>query len=179
MDTGLETAAQVPFNVVDEVVYLLDTEAEPWSIQLEVRVAGALDEDRLRTALSEALERHPMARARKAPTGPRSEHQYRWEITAKADLDPLRILDCPDDEALHAARSQLQSRSVPLVESPPLRIWLARNPAGDMLMVNAKHAAMDGFGTLRFVRSLARAYAPEPDPVPEVAHLIRCSPMML
>lgn len=168
MAGAAETAQRVPFNVVDEVVHLLDTEAEPWSIQLEVRVAGTLDEDRLRTALSEALDRHPMARARKAPTVRRSEHHYSWEITSKADLDPLRILDCPDEEALHAARSQLQSRSVPLVESPPLRMWLARSPDGDVVMVNANHAAMDGFGVLRFVRSVARAYAQDPDPVPDV-----------
>lgn len=168
MEGVVDAALQVPFNVVDEIVYLLDTDAEPWSIQLEVRVAGTLVEDRLRTALSEALDRHPMARARKAPTGPRSEHQYCWEITAKADLDPLRVVDCPDDEALQTARTELQSRSVPLAESPPLRIWLARNPGGDMLMVNANHAAMDGFGALRFLRSVARAYAQEPDPVPGV-----------
>lgn len=168
MEGAVKTGERVPFNAVDEVVHLLDTEAEPWSIQLEVRVTGALDEDRLRTALGEALHRHPMARARKAPTGSRSDHQYCWEITAEAELDPLRVVDCPDDETLHAARCELQSRSVPLAESPPLRMWLARNPDGDVLMVNANHAAMDGFGTLRFVRSVARAYAQEPDPVPDV-----------
>lgn len=166
MEGVVDVALQVPFNVVDEIVYLLDTDAEPWSIQLEVRVAGTLDEDRLRTALSEALERHPMARARKAPTEPGSDPQYCWEITAKADLDPLRVLDCPDEESLQVARTDLQSRSVPLAESPPLRIWLARNPAGDVLMINANHAAMDGFGVLRLMRSVARAYAQEPDPVP-------------
>ncbi len=168
MAGGAEMAQRVPFNVVDEVVHLLDTEAEPWSVQLEVRVAGAVDEDRLRAALGEALDRHPMARARKAPTGSRREHQYSWEITEKADLDPLRVVDCSDEEAVHAARAQLQSRSVPLAESPPLRVWLARSPGGDVVMVNANHAAMDGFGVLRFVRSVARAYSQEPDPVPDV-----------
>lgn len=163
---GSGPGRQIPFNVVDEVVHLLDTEAEPWSIQLEVRVAGTIDEGRLRTALAEALMRHPMARARKAPAGTRSEHQYCWELTDEAELDPLRILDCPDDDALSTARAELQSRSVSLAESPPLRLWLARNPDGDVLMVNANHAAMDGFGTLRFLRSVARAYAQEPDPVP-------------
>lgn len=170
---------QVPFNVVDEVVYLLDTEAEPWSVQVEVRVAGTLDEERLRAALSEALDRHPMARARKAPGGRRREHQYCWEITAQVDLDPLRILDCPDDQALNTARTELQSRPVSLAESPPLRMWLARNPNGDVLMVSAHHAAMDGFGALRFVRSVARAYAQEPDPVPDVDPLEARSLRML
>jgi NRPS condensation-like uncharacterized protein len=168
MKGAVETEQWTPFNAVDEVVHLLDTEAEPWSIQLEVRVAGALDEERLRAALSEALDRHPMARARKAAAESESEHRFCWEITAKAELDPLRVVDCPDDETLHAARCHLQSRSVPLAESPPLRVWLARSPGGDVLMVNANHAAMDGFGTLRFVRSVARAYAQQPDPVPDI-----------
>jgi NRPS condensation-like uncharacterized protein len=168
IEGAVETEQRTPFNAVDEVVHLLDTEAEPWSIQLEVRVAGTLDEDRLRTALAEALDRHPMARARKAPTDSGSEHRFCWEITTKAELDPLRVVDCPDDQTLHAARCQLQSRSVPLAESPPLRLWLARNPDGDVLMVNANHAAMDGFGTLRFMQSVARAYAQEPDPVPDI-----------
>lgn len=168
MPAGAGRAAPVPFNVVDEVVHLLDTEAEPWSIQLEVRVAGRLDEDRLRTALREALLRHPMARARKASTGRRRANQYCWEITPEPELDPLRALHADDDEALNVLRSELQGRSVPLTESPPLRLWLVHAPGGDTLMVNANHAAMDGFGVLRFVRSVARAYAQEPDPVPDV-----------
>jgi NRPS condensation-like uncharacterized protein len=159
---------RVPFNVVDEVVHNLDTDTEPWSIQLEVRVEGSLDEGRLRTALSEALLRHPMARARKAPTGRPGESQYEWEIPAEPELDPLRVVDCADDDALAATRADLQSRGVPLAESPPLRMRLARNDDGDVLMVNANHAAMDGFGTLRLVQSVARAYAGEPDPVPDL-----------
>ena len=168
MEGGVTPAQRIPFNVVDEVVRLLDTDAEPWSIQLEVGVAGRLDEDRLRTALAEAFGRHPMARARKAPTGLRRERAYSWEITPEVELDALRVVDCKDDDAVQAARGELQSRSVPLTESPPLRLWLARAPEGDTLMVNANHAAMDGFGTLRFVRSVARAYAQEPDPVPDL-----------
>ncbi|MBW3546607.1 MAG: hypothetical protein KY452_00520 [Actinobacteria bacterium] len=54
----------VPFSVADEAIYLLDSEAEPWSIQLEVCVAGTLDEVRLRQAVTQALARHPMARTR-------------------------------------------------------------------------------------------------------------------
>lgn len=159
---------RVPFNVVDEVVHLLDTDAEPWSIQVEVRVSGSLDERRLRAALTEALSRHPMSRARKVPTGNNDARTFCWEIRPEAEVDPLSIIDCDDDDALGAARAELQSRSVPLAESPPLRLRLARHPDGDVLMVNANHAAMDGFGVLRFVRSVARAYANQPDPVPDV-----------
>lgn len=155
----------IPFSPIDEAVHLLDTEAAPWSIQVEVRVAGTLDEARLRRALAVALDAHPMARARKAASRP-TAHRDHWEIPARPDLDPMRVVHCPDDAALAAARAELQSRGVPLAESPPLRLWLARHPAGDLLMLNANHAAMDAFGALRLLFSVARAYTGEPDPVP-------------
>lgn len=159
---------QVPFSLVDEAVHLLDTEAAPWSLQLEARVSGRLDESRLRAALATAVAAHPMARARKLPSRP-SMHQDHWEIRPDVDIDPLRVVGCPDDAALAAARTELQSRAVPLAESPPVR--LARHPDGDVIMLNVNHAAMDGFGARRVLLSVARAYAGEPDPAPEVDFL--------
>jgi NRPS condensation-like uncharacterized protein len=131
-------------------------------------VAGHLDQSRLHTAFSQALSVHPMARARKVASR-RSVRGDQWEIRPAADVDPLRVVDCPDDAALDATRVELQSMAVPLAESPPLRARLAHHPDGDVLMLNANHAAMDAFGVLRIVRSVARAYAGEPDPVPEVS----------
>ena len=158
---------RVPFSVVDEAVYLLDNEVEPWSIQLEVRVTGTLDEARFRSAVAEALSRHPMARARKA-TSRLAERRFAWEITSVPDLDPVRVVDCNDDDAVAGVRDDLQSISIPLVESPPLRIRLVHHPDGDLVMLNVKHAAMDGFGSIRVLRSIARAYWGLPDPQPDL-----------
>lgn len=158
---------QIPFGLVDEAVHLLDTEAAPWSVQLEVRVSGVLDESRLRAALAQAMRSHPMARVRKMASVRSLRHDH-WEIPAGVDIDPLQVVDCPDDAALAATRAELQSRGVPLAESPPLRARLARHPDGDVVMLNVNHAAMDGFGALRVLRSVARAYAGEPDPAPKV-----------
>jgi NRPS condensation-like uncharacterized protein len=158
---------RIPFGLIDEAVHLLDTEAAPWSIQLEARVEGRLDENGLRAAFTQALSRHPMARVRKAASR-RTLHQDDWEIPDVPDLDPFRVVDCPDDAALAAARAELQSRPVPLAESPPLRARLARHPGGDVLMLNVNHAAMDGFGALRVLQSVARAYTEEPDPAPKL-----------
>ncbi len=157
--------ATVPFNIIDEAIHLLDSEAAPWSIQLELRINGALDEARLRAALLEALGRHPMSRARKKPSR-RTLHEDSWEIPAAVDVDPLRVVACRDDEELQRVRAQLQSLAVPLAESPPLRVRLARHPDGDVLMLNVNHAATDGFGALRVLRSVARAYAGDDDPIP-------------
>lgn len=160
-----EDGRRARFNVIDEAVHLLDTAAAPWSIQLEVRVAGTLDETRLRAAFTEALSRYPMARARKAPTRP-SSNRFEWEIPPKVDVDPLRVIECPNDAALEAARADLQSLRVPLDESPPLRGWLARNPGGDVLMLNFNHAATDGVGAVRVLQSISRAYGGMHDPLP-------------
>lgn len=159
---------RMPFNLIDEAVDLLDTRSAPWSVQLEARVTGQFDERRLTVALREALRRHPRARARKSALP--SAHGYdEWEITPAPDVDPFEVVDCPDDAALNAARARLQSMRVPLETSPPLRAWLARNPGGDVLMLNFNHAATDGFGGLRLLYSIARAYSGAPDPVPDDA----------
>ncbi len=150
---------------------MLDTDAAPWSIHIEARVAGSLDEARLRSAVREAVARHPMGRARKAPTARRTDRQYVWEIGPEPELDPVRVVQCPDDDALALARAELQSVAVPLAESPPLRVRLARHPGGDAVMLNVNHAAADGFGSLRLLRSVARAYAGDPDPVPDIEPL--------
>jgi NRPS condensation-like uncharacterized protein len=165
-----QESTQIPFGLVDEAVHLLDTEAAPCSIQLEVRVAAGLDESRLRAALAQALGSHPMARARKMASRRSLRHDH-WEIPPAVDLDPLRVIDCPDNARLAATRAELQSRGVPLAESPPLRACLARHPDGDVLMLNVNHAAMDGYGALRVLQSVARAYAGQLDPAPKLSFL--------
>ncbi|MDQ4133799.1 MAG: condensation domain-containing protein [Actinomycetota bacterium] len=159
----------VPFGIVDQAIHLLDTEPSPWSIQLEVRVTGHLDETRLRDAVSHALARHPLARAREVSSGGwRSRHQ--WEIPPGpgVDVDPVHVVECVDDRSLATARAELQSTPIPLEQSPPLRLWLARHPRGDVVMLSVSHAAMDGFGALRVLESVARAYAGQADPAPAV-----------
>lgn len=158
--------ARIPFGAVDEAVHLLHSEVSPWSVQVEVRVAGTLDDTRLGAAVTQALTIHPMARVRKMASR-RTAHHDHWEIPGGVDVDPLGVVDCPDDEALAAARAQLQNITVPLTESPPLRLRLAHHRDGDVLMLNANHAAMDAVGALRLLLSVGRAYAGELDPAPE------------
>ncbi len=157
----------VPFNAADEAVHLLDSQAEPWSVHLEARLNGRVDDERLRSAVAAAVARHPLARARRAPFH-WSDHQFQWQIDPTADADALDIVDCPDERSLDDARVAFEGVSVPLAGSPPLRVMLAHHPGGDVVMLNASHAATDGFGTLRFLRSIARAYAGAADPVPDL-----------
>jgi NRPS condensation-like uncharacterized protein len=153
------------FCALDEASYHLDSVSEPWSVHLEVRLDGSVDEDRLRQAVGVALVRHPQTRAR-ATMARQQRADYEWEITPTPDVDPLDVVGCHDDNALQAAREGLQSLEVPLLISPPLRIRLARHRQGDVVMLNLHHAAGDGIAALRLLRSIARAYAGRSDPVP-------------
>lgn len=122
-----------------------------------------MDPERLRAAIPVALARHPMARAKLLPAR-HTDKRWTWAISGAPDLDPLKVVDCADDVELAELRSQLHSLSVPLAESPPLRLRLARHPLGDVVMINANHAAFDGFGTLQVLRSIGKAYMEEDEP---------------
>ena len=120
---------------------LLDPRATAWSVQLEARVAGTLDEDRLRAALRTALGGEPVP------------------------SDTLVVLECPDDAGLDAVRRRLLTEVVPLGQWPPLRACLARRPRGDVLMLNVNHAAADGFAALQVLYCIADAHADGTQPV--------------
>jgi NRPS condensation-like uncharacterized protein len=154
-----------PFCALDEASYYLDSVSEPWSVHLEVRLSGTVAEDRLRHAVRVALARHPRACGRALVAEP-GRARCEWEITATPDVDPLEVVRCSDDDALQTARADLQSLSVPLLASPPLRIRLAHHRNGDAVMLNVHHAAGDGIAALRLLRSISRAYAGRPDPAP-------------
>ncbi|MGH4000412.1 MAG: hypothetical protein ACRDTJ_23460, partial [Pseudonocardiaceae bacterium] len=92
---GIDTAqassnpkvARRPFCALDEASYHLDSLSEPWSVHLEVRLSGRVDEDRLRHAVRVALARHPRARARATVIRQRRA-DYEWEVTPAPDVDP-------------------------------------------------------------------------------------------
>ena len=117
------------------VVPLLDPKTTAWGVQLDARVAGRLDEARLRRALDTLVG------------------------VEGAGEKSLEVADCPGPEALDAARRQLHTAGPPLTVLPPFRALLAHHPGGDVLMLNLNHAAVDGFGAARVLDRLARAYA--------------------
>ncbi|MBD8506746.1 hypothetical protein HT102_09630 [Hoyosella sp. G463] len=124
------------------------------SVQFEVRVSGSLDEERLRGALRQAVETHPLARARLAP--PRlASTRVTWEIADTADHLALEVTD----EPVGLVRDRLQSRVPDLARSPLFHVALVRDPGGDYLMFNFHHAGFDGMGAVRFMTSVARAYS--------------------
>ena len=117
---------------------LLEPRTAAWSVHLEARVAGSLDPARLRAALGDVPD------------------------------DRVVVVECPDDDALEAARTRLVGLPVPIRPAPSLRACLARHAEGDVLMLNFNHAAADGFGALDVLRRLASAYAGDGPTVAEL-----------
>jgi hypothetical protein len=63
-----------PLNVLDELYLHLNRPEEPWSVHLEIRVEGHVDRRRLEEAVQTAAGRHPLTRARLAPTRRQRSH---------------------------------------------------------------------------------------------------------
>lgn len=123
---------------------LLDPADATWSVQLEARVAGSLDDDRMRATLAAVLGDQIPANER------------------------LVIAECDDDDDLDAARVQLQGTPVSLKDGPPVHACLAHHPDGDVLMLNINHAAADGYGALQVLRRIALAYTGDVGAVAEL-----------
>lgn len=120
------------YDRTPDPAHLLDPAA--WSVHLELRVAGTLDEHRLRDAIDAVLDHRP------------PEH------------DPLDLVTCLDDAALAIARDAFLREPVAMTDWPPFRALVARRSDGDVLLLNVNHAAADGFSAVRLLESLAHAY---------------------
>jgi NRPS condensation-like uncharacterized protein len=156
-----------PLNVLDELYLSFDRDHEAWSVHLELRVDGHIDRNRLEAAAHQAAARHPMARARLAPSR-LTDLSLRWEIADALDELDLEELDCPRADDLDRARTRLLSRTPALDRPGPFALVLAHHPEGDSIILNLHHAVGDGLAALRLMRSIARAYGGTDDPAPHV-----------
>jgi len=158
---------KIPFNYLDDFIAILDSPDHPMSVHHELWVEGRLDGDRLRSALQAASRRHPLAQAKVLPAADEDRHWF-FQIDGSYDLDPLAEIACNDEEEIEIARDELFNKPVPVDEPPLLRALLVHHGAGDRLIINLHHIAGDGIGMVRFLRSVQRAYAREPEPAPLV-----------
>lgn len=157
-------AQRLPFNFIDEIFVHSQSVHEPLTIQVDVRLGGSVDVDRLRDAIAAALARHPRARARLAPWTAHGSG-FEWIIDATATEGAVEVRDGTERE-LDALRAEFYGRAIPFDRSPQVRVLLVRAPGGDRVLVSTHHACSDGVGALRFLRSIARAYDGRHDPVP-------------
>ena len=78
------------------------------------------------------------------------------------------MVACHDEDDLEAARRRLQHTATGVTKGPPLKVLLARHPAGDVLMLNLNHAVADAPAALRVLHAIASAYAGSSDNVGEL-----------
>lgn len=137
------------------------------TMQFELRVSGSIDVSRLTGAVGAALEAHPMSRARLA--SPRFLlRSPRWEVVEANTDGVVTAVDCADESSMTRIRDDFYGRNPDLRASPAVRVLLARRRGGDSLLFGIHHALMDGIGAIRWVNSVARAYAGLPDPLPDI-----------
>ena len=153
----------LPSTMLDESLLLLQETRASWNVQFELGTDHRLDETRLRQAVLTCCRRHLLARARLTPS-PQGTTSYQWDITDEVDLDPLRVVECPDSSALDRLRTELYTPAIALDTTPGFRVVLARRPSGDLVLLSASHILADGVGALRLLQTIIRAYQSEPDP---------------
>lgn len=153
----------LPLTTLDESLLLLQETRASWNVQFELGTDHCVDEAGLRQAVLACCRRHPLVRARLAPS-PRGETSHRWDFADDVDLDPLRVADCPDSAALDRLRTELYTPPIPLDTTPGFRVVLAQRPGGDLVLLSASHIVADGVGALRLMQTIVRAYRGEPDP---------------
>lgn len=153
----------LPLTLLDEALLHLQEARSPWNVQLELGSDHHVDESRLRDAVLSCCRRHPLTRARIASWN-KLDNSYQWDVTQGWDLDPVRVVDCPDDAALDDVRAGLYDSLIELDNAPALRVVLARRPVGELVLLSVSHLIADGVGALRLMQTIARAYRGEPDP---------------
>jgi NRPS condensation-like uncharacterized protein len=152
--------ANFPFTLLDEILHHYDREHEPQTVQIEVAVPGRLDADRVKSAVSAAVSRHLLAQVRKLrprigllPAGWTTSTEFVPDhTTAAASADEIR--------------AEFFSTLVPLDQPPPVRVVVISDDDQSRLLLSANHSAFDGMSCVRFMASIARAYAGDDDPAP-------------
>ena len=152
-----EALRRRPFTVPDEMACHFETQAEPFNIHLEMRIAGRLDREAFHAAAVAALIASPHASGRRAPHGLLSA-SYVWEHPATLDLDPVSFIDLADDADLARERAAFMSRSPSVDASPPVSLLVASMSDYDFVLLNGHHAAMDALSWLDLLRDIGRRY---------------------
>lgn len=155
----------VPFPTVDEITRHCLTETEPETVHIEIHLPGRPDPDRLRTAVDEALRRHPRILVRQE----RSHwwhRRYTWRLTDGPDSDPVHW----PGGTLEEGRKRALTECPPLDASPPVRIEVVEHDGRWVLLTTINHTALDGPACLRVLATAAELYggadnSPAPPPI--------------
>src|ERR1700712_3700585 len=138
---------------------LTDRAREPHTIELEATVAGPVDAAVLRAAVRAAITRHPLARVHLARTA-WWQRRLRWTLLDEAP-DPVIVHSRDWGQGCSPA-----SDLVPADRDVLFRVDLYSAPTTSRVLLAINHAAFDGLGAVRLLRSIAAFSSGLPDPEP-------------
>ncbi|MGX1881672.1 amino acid adenylation domain-containing protein [Streptomyces sp. NPDC055287] len=139
--------------------------ADLYVVQELLELAGPVDADRLRGALQELLNRHPLLRAsfRQLPGG-----QVVQQLADHVTL-PWREADVPETALAELLRADRTER-FDLARPPLMRATLIRDGRRCRLLLTLHHIIADGWSVAVLLRELLAAYREEQLPPPAAPH---------
>ncbi|MFF3457797.1 amino acid adenylation domain-containing protein [Streptomyces sp. NPDC002730] len=139
--------------------------ADLYLVQELLDLAGPVDADRLRGALQELLDRHPLLRAsfRQLPGG-----QVVQQLADDVTL-PWREANVPETGLAELLRADRAER-FDLARSPLMRATLIRDGHRCRLLLTLHHIIADGWSVTVLLRELVAAYRGEELPAPLAPH---------
>ncbi|WP_411851402.1 amino acid adenylation domain-containing protein [Stenotrophomonas sp. LGBM10] len=140
-------------------LYRLQPESAAYNVALPIRCTHPLDRERLGSAVTALLVRHPVLGCRylDGPTGPEQVVQ----APDAAALQPMRAAHGVTVAELPALLQRLAARPFRLDVETPFRVEHLRGDDGDVLMLVAHHICVDLASMLRLIDELAALYADE------------------
>jgi hypothetical protein len=136
---------------------LSDLVHEPHTLSVEVEVEGDVDLTAVRHAVTVAVARHPMARV---TTSPSLVVAQRWNLHDRLSIP---VMTGRWDAGTMPAAQWID------IERHPFTVTVMATPQQTTrLHVAVNHAAFDGLGAIRLVRSMLAATTDQHDPLPDV-----------
>jgi hypothetical protein len=154
----MSATRQLPMAPLESSSILSDLVGAPHVLGVEVDIEGRLDRETLQRCIAEASLRHPMTRV--TTQGSRVK-PLMWTLHNRLDI-PLVAHHQPWDE-----ESRPCLWPVPIGRSP-LAVHTVDHDGFTRLHIAVNHAAFDGLGAVRVLRSMCAASVGADDVVPDV-----------
>ncbi|WP_431900907.1 amino acid adenylation domain-containing protein [Amycolatopsis thermoflava] len=136
---------------------LLDERADVYTVQTVLRLAGAVDAERLREAAEQLVRRHANLRA-----GFRTQSSGQFvQVVRRSVRVPWRVVDCPGDAEFQRLLDDDRAEPFDLARPPLLRFTLVRRGSEHVLVLSSHHLLWDGWSAPILVRELLSLYGGE------------------
>lgn len=149
------TTAERPLSPTEHVIWAAD-EVCSFNFAMHFEVHGMLDETRVRAALQQVQNRHPLLRMRMVDEGAQA-----WFRTDGVGPIPLRIVDGSPERLVPEAEYEVQTR-FDCQRGPLVRcVWIRHAPDHATLLLTIHHSIGDGTSGALLIRDFLRALSGE------------------